>query len=453
MADPLSSLIRPLPGRCCPPSTGSRRPPRTPVWPPRSRPRPTPGDVVLELTAAAAGWRVPPSSACGACTRWSRRRSPRSSRRSCCARRTCATSTPAVTNLATHPRGEVGCASDRSSCCHAALPDCGGPVAWRSSSGTRGGGAVARSFRCAHCRIGARSTAGRSRRCADEDLRHSLALGDGSRPVGRAPPRFPVLDRAHPLPDDLLDLYHAAHWTASRPSSSASSRTCGRRRSRPRCGWPSLHLVLPASRLNGYPGRVAALRVVNGHVQPPGEPAVPGARPVARVRGGCRAVRGFVQRLERAPTGLQARPGGDLAALLDGSANVVLRTGAPLTARHRVPASRRAGRSCPAARPASRVRLVLTQPPVHWSPETLVRLPHDRARAGLRRRGDAAAGGALRAAAARRMGREAAAPATLAARRHVRSWPRRARRRGARPHRPGRARGGRPRRCRRGVSG
>ncbi|HSH22228.1 MAG TPA: hypothetical protein VK992_06420, partial [Candidatus Caenarcaniphilales bacterium] len=82
-------------------------------------------------------------------------------------------------------------------------------------------------------------------------------------------------------------------------------------------------------------------------------------------------MRAFVQRIEATTGTFQPRPGEDLAALVDGTANVVLRTGSPAAPENvptlAIPRSTQPGRGDP----RSRVRLVLTQPPVNWTTENL----------------------------------------------------------------------------------
>ena len=125
------------------------------------------------------------------------------------------------------------------------------------------------------------------------------------------------------------------------------------------------HALLPASRLHSYPGRVGALRIVNGTVRLPGDRQWRERNPWLLFEDGCRLVRGFIQRLEASPGGpLQARLGDDLQALVEGAANVALRRGSAALPGQVTVADRTApGRN--------RVRLVLSQPPVRWSTETL----------------------------------------------------------------------------------
>ena len=88
-----------------------------------------------------------------------------------------------------------------------------------------------------------------------------------------------------------------------------------------------VHALLPLSRLNGYPGRVAALRIRHGHVQQPtsrrGASATRGS-PSRRAAARCAR---FIARLEAGAASFQPRPGDDIETLIDGTANVVLRTG------------------------------------------------------------------------------------------------------------------------------
>jgi len=271
----------------------------------------------------------------------------------------------AITNLANAPRGAVGLRESIAQGFASSCPDCGGPVRveefiWDGEADLPS----RRTFRCGHCR--AARADGRPVPVADEDLARARSFAaTAGREALRA--RFPVPDQSHPLPTDLLGLFTPRSMDGlaaiierieselRAPSIQASLRLA------------FAHLVLPASRLNGYPGRVGTLKVVNGRVKLPGGRQCRERDPWLLFEEGVRAIRAFVQRLDGPTTGhLQARYGRDLAALLDGSANVVLRQG---TAADPSVAPRLPGG--PAARQTSRVRLILTQPPVHWSPETL----------------------------------------------------------------------------------
>ncbi len=97
---------------------------------------------------------------------------------------------------------------------------------------------------------------------AAEGIRHSpqyLELRD----------RFPVLDGRDELVTELLDLYtprnlYALHAIGSKIDSELhdAGTAAAMRLALAAC-------LLPASRLNGYPGRVASLRIASGHVRQP----------------------------------------------------------------------------------------------------------------------------------------------------------------------------------------
>lgn len=81
--------------------------------------------------------------------------------------------------------------------------------------------------------------------------------------------RFPVLDGRHELVEELLDLYtprnlYALHAIGAKIDSEVhDSGAAGALR------LALASVLLPASRLNGYPGRVAGLRISGGHVRQP----------------------------------------------------------------------------------------------------------------------------------------------------------------------------------------
>ena len=126
-----------------------------------------------------------------------------------------------------------------------------------------------------------------------------------------------------------------ASSSGSRRSSTGSKATCARRPSRPPSGSSFLHALLPASRLNGYPGshrRRSASRPATS------APPAPGPwrerNPWLAFEDGIRTVRGFIQRLESGPGGaVQARLGNDLQALDEGAATAVVGIAGPSTTR------------------------------------------------------------------------------------------------------------------------
>jgi hypothetical protein len=136
-----------------------------------------------------------------------------------------------------------------------------------------------------------------------------------------------------------------------------------------------LHALLPASRLNGYPGRIGTLRIQAGHVRPPSAGQWRERHPWLAFEDGIRTVRGFIQRLESGPGGaVQARLGNDLRALDEGSATAVVGISGPSTTRA-IGAEASTGRGWdggtggPGLR--RRIRLVLGQPPVRPNQERL----------------------------------------------------------------------------------
>ena len=124
-----------------------------------------------------------------------------------------------------------------------------------------------------------------------------------------------------------------------------------------------IHALLPASRLNGYPGRMAGLRIVGGRVRPPTSRQWRERDPWLLFEEGIRHVRAFIQRLDVGPGDIHARLGDHPLALTDGTANIVLRTGAPDPGQPLLVG--------PVAGRVPRVRLVLTQPPLRWGVEAI----------------------------------------------------------------------------------
>lgn len=225
---------------------------------------------------------------------------------------------------------------------------------------------VRKTYRCAYCRD---QLGGGEIRHADTDTddvrRGAEEPADHASAMAELRARFPVLaDREH-LADQLLALYTpralvALHAILQRIEGElrASSVEAALRLA-------FIHALLPASRLNGYPGRLAGLRIVGGRVRSPSSRQWRERHPWLLFEEGLRLVRGFAQRLEVQPGDIQARLGDHPMALSDGSANVVLKTGALDPARPLdVPAAGGNG---------TRVRLVLTQMPLRWGVEALSR--------------------------------------------------------------------------------
>jgi hypothetical protein len=142
--------------------------------------------------------------------------------------------------------------------------------------------------------------------------------------------RFPILDGGADLPRELLDLHTTRQVVAL---AAILERIEGDLRAEPieaALRLAFLHALAPASRLATSPGRLAPLRIANGHVRPPGTVHWRERNPWLAFEDGVRLVRGFVQRLESGAWGpVPARLGEDLRSLIEGSATVVLRQSTP----------------------------------------------------------------------------------------------------------------------------
>ncbi|MFO1541537.1 MAG: hypothetical protein ACKOTZ_14030 [Chloroflexota bacterium] len=268
--------------------------------------------------------------------------------------------------LANASRGGTGLRSSIEQAFQTSCPDCGNParieeLVWEAEADVPS----RRLVRCPHCRI----PRGELRPVAlsPEDRARARAIAAESTARDQLLGRFPIPSPDHALPGELLDLYTPRALDAiaalidriegdlRAPSIQAALRLA------------LVHCILPASRLNAWQGRIGSPRVSGGHLRAT-VPRQHRERDLwSLFEEGFRAVRAFVQRMDGTPAGYHhARYGRDLAALLDGSANVVLAHGS-------ITDPRVAPRLPPNAggRAASRVRLVLTQPPLHWTADTL----------------------------------------------------------------------------------
>ena len=247
-------------------------------------------------------------------------------------------------------------------------PTCGGSVVvgefiWDADASDP----ARKSFRCPRCRDS--RTERRPIPVDPDDLYRARAVdASGAREVLLG--RFAAPTTGHPLPAELVDLYPPRAQVAlaalldriegdlRAPSVQAALRLA------------IVHMALPISRLSGYPGRQASLRISGGQVRGSTSRQWRERNAWAAFEEGTRAVRAFVQSLEAGGQRTPARVGPDLRSLLDGSANVALRFGMPL-GRETFGPPPRPGQ--PAARPrvAPGIRLVLSPPPIHWSADNL----------------------------------------------------------------------------------
>jgi hypothetical protein len=226
-----------------------------------------------------------------------------------------------------------------------------------------------KAYRCASCRDQVGGGEQRSAPTDDEDAARAAAVPAGGRPYAVLRDRFPHPRDGAPLVESLLSLYTPRSLVAIE---AILERLDADLRAAPieaALRLALLHVLLPASRLNSYPGRVAALRISNGRLRNVGDRQWREHNPWHLFEEGARLVRGFLQALESTGTGaVQARLGDDLVALVDGAANVGLRRGSPGQPGNGP--MQAGGRAAP-DEVRSRVRLVLTQPPVRWTTENL----------------------------------------------------------------------------------
>lgn len=228
-------------------------------------------------------------------------------------------------------------------------------------------------YRCPFCRDQGRGGENRSGPLDAEDRRLAeRPMSSGPRQALRT--RFPTPHAGEDfeLPEQLLDLYTPRTLAAI---GALVERLDGDLRAAPiraALRLSLLHVLLPASRLNSYPGRMASLRVTSGRLRRLGARQWRERNPWRLFEEGCRHVRSFIQRLEGAPGGtIQARLGEDLRSLVDGSANVVIRTGSANRSQHAHGLPRDRPVVPDSVDPLHPVRLVLTQPPLRWSNENL----------------------------------------------------------------------------------
>ncbi len=229
---------------------------------------------------------------------------------------------------------------------------------------------IRRHWRCSVCR--AQQGGGEHRQAAveDDDLARALAEPgaiDAIRPREGIADRFPVLEGGEGLVDELLDLHTPRQLVGL---AAILERIDADLRSAPveaALRIALLHALLPASRLNAYPGRVGSLRIGHGHVRPPSGAQWRERNPWLAFEDGYRLVRTFVARVEGGLSGpLQARFGDDLRSVADGPATASVRLATASAYRTLLEEGRDLA---PAGR--SRVRLVLAQPPARPSVERL----------------------------------------------------------------------------------
>ncbi len=214
---------------------------------------------------------------------------------------------------------------------------------------------TSRHYRCVVCRDQRGAAETREAPLDPDDVRRATATGGYDEALAWAHARFPAVDGAPGLVDEILALHTPRQLVSLvaileriEADLRAASVLAALRLA-------VLHALLPSTRLATATGRVAALRIHDGHVRPPTAATWRERNPWNAFEDGFRLVRGFVQRLEGGALGpMQARFGEDLRAFGEGTATAVLAVASPS-----------AIRALGDGRPSDpRVRLVLGQPPV-----------------------------------------------------------------------------------------
>jgi hypothetical protein len=372
MAEPLSSLNRPSPAPLLPAFERLAPPPPENVIAAELTARTSAGDVVLELHGRGG---------------WIARSAISSLRRIYTCESTALTKLlaevllrppdlrhfdAAIATLAVHPRGELGLREALTEPFASRCSSCGRPVIvdefiWEGDSPAP----TRKAYRCAFCRVQKREPEQRNVPVDEEDVARATEMAVPGRVLSVLRGRFPVREAGHPLPDELLALYTPRTLVALE---AIIARLESDLRAAPissalRLGL--VHTLLPASKLNSYPGRTAAVRIQHGRVRPLGERQWRERNPWLVFEEGCRQVRSFVQRVESNTGSFQPRLGEELEALIDGSANMVMRSGSPALPANQPFISERRSAQFGRLDPRARVRLVLTQPPIRWTIENL----------------------------------------------------------------------------------
>ena len=220
--------------------------------------------------------------------------------------------------------------------------------------------AIARVYRCTVCRDQRGETEVRQAPLDAEDLvRLGADVGeDEVRAVIKA--RFPAVDGAPGLVDELLDLHTPRQLVSL---AAIIDRIETDLRAAPVLAalrLAFLHAILPSSRLTTAPGRTGNLHVANGHVKLPAAEQWRERNPWVAFEEAVRLVRGFVQRLDSGAYGpVHARLGEDLRSLGEGTATALVGLSSPSGFRALATDTFSDGRGTP----PPRIRLVVGQPP------------------------------------------------------------------------------------------
>jgi hypothetical protein len=250
---------------------------------------------------------------------------------------------------------------------------------------------IAKRYRCMVCRDQRGGGEQREAPLDADDLARATADVGGAAVRRELAERFPPIDGAPDLVDELLDLHSPRQLVGL---SAIVARAEGDLRAAPVLAalrLAILHAILPASRLLTNPSRTAPLRVVGGHVKRPGANTWRERNPWLCFEDGFRTVRGFVQGLEGGTVGpVPARIGEDLRSLGEGSATALLGLAGASGVRSLGLDGADAGRGN-----GTRVRLVLAQPPLRPDLDRLAAAYHGAAWVLGREAASLVPGGAL----------------------------------------------------------
>ena len=237
-----------------------------------------------------------------------------------------------------------------------------------STEGTDGGARpVTRHYRCTVCRDLRGGPEARHGALDIDDIERAHADADVATARAWARDRFPVVDRAPDLVDELLDLHTPRQLVALTAIMERIEADLRSAQVLAALRLAVLHALIPSSRLATGAGRGGALRIAGGHVRLPQATQWRERNPWLAFEEAFRTVRGFVQHLEGGALGpLQARLGEDLQALAEGSATAVLAVASPSALRA---LSDNTAHDRPGTAP--KVRLVLGQPPMRPSLDRL----------------------------------------------------------------------------------
>ena len=245
-------------------------------------------------------------------------------------------------------------------------------VVWQTDDDGEAARPIARRYRCTVCRDQRGGGEQREAELDADDLVRATADVGAAAVRRELAERFPPIDGAPDLVDELLDLHSPRQLVGL---AAIMARVEGDLRAAPVLAalrLAVLHAILPASRLTTGSGRTATLRVAAGHVRLPGSGTWRERNPWVAFEDGFRMVRGFVQGLEGggfAP--VPARLGEDLRSLGEGTATALLGLAGAGGVRALGLDGRDPGRSG-----SPRVRLVLAQPPLRPALDRLAAAYH-----------------------------------------------------------------------------